>query len=63
MRKAVAVAFSVALTVSAFGVVSAHGSTPNWVAHVQNYAGGISGGPRAKLAAAAAEAATANTDR
>ncbi len=62
MRKSFAVAFSVALTASAFSVVVAHGSTPTWVAHVQNYAGGISGGPRAKLAAAAAEAATATTD-
>jgi len=60
VRKAFALAFGMALMASAFSVIPAQAGAPPWIAHVQNYPGGISGGPRARLAAT--EVATVTTD-
>lgn len=53
MRRALSVAFGLALAASGLTVIPAAAETPLWVTHVQHFPGGISDGVRAKLTAAA----------
>ncbi len=48
MRRALSVAFGLALAASGLTVIPAAAETPLWVTHVQHFPGGISDGVRAK---------------